>query len=266
MELEEIIKKEGRNSTGPARMVLLSLALLLSSMNLQCGGRYKTEHKPDPQAEKADEGSKALVSVGEQETKPYDGFIWPVPEEHASWNHIVSGYGFRNLDGSKKMHFHGAIDISLTKGTPLVAIADGRIDYLCSHEESESDCKGLGTTVRIKHDGVYTLYAHMNTTVKGLEEGMIVRKGEVIGYSGNSGISRGPHLHFAVYKGGKTKRHAVNPLCLYPDSTIEQLDMGRQVRLLYGDGPLNWDNPLIARECRDVGTVVGTGSYQTQPI
>jgi murein DD-endopeptidase MepM/ murein hydrolase activator NlpD len=102
-----------------------------------------------------------------------------------------------------KMFFHKGIDIPLEIGTPIFASANGIII------ETENDFKeneGPGKYVRIQHNnGFITEYRKLNEIIT--TPGQLVKAGEVIGYSGNTGLSTGPHLHFSIYKDGEP----VNP-------------------------------------------------------
>ena len=63
---------------------------------------------------------------------------------------------------------------------------------------------GFGRIVRIQHDADYaSAYAHLQRYATGIKAGAHVRKGQVIGYVGNSGQATGPHLHFALFRAGK---------------------------------------------------------------
>jgi murein DD-endopeptidase MepM/ murein hydrolase activator NlpD len=119
---------------------------------------------------------------------------------------ITSGFGYR-FGGSD---FHPAIDIGKTAAVvPVVAAADGYVfrSYLSS---------SYGNVIFITHvinGQVYTtVYAHLDARLVG--EGQTVRKGQVIGYMGNTGHSTGPHLHFELHRGAwnPAKSNAVNPL------------------------------------------------------
>jgi murein DD-endopeptidase MepM/ murein hydrolase activator NlpD len=103
---------------------------------------------------------------------------------------------------TKNIDTHKAIDFAAPSGTPVVAAADGTVVY--------SDWKGgYGIDVEIKHDNSYkTLNAHLSKIAKGIKNGVSVEQGQVIGYVGSTGLSTGPHLHFAMYKGGTP----INPL------------------------------------------------------
>ena len=101
----------------------------------------------------------------------------------------------------KRYRAHLGVDYAARKGTPVKAAANGKIVY-------RSRKGGYGKTVQIQHNGGYkTLYAHLNNYNKFARLGKRVRKGQVIGYVGNTGMSTGPHLHFGVYKNNR----AINP-------------------------------------------------------
>ena len=99
---------------------------------------------------------------------------------------------------------HYGVDYSAPKGTPVVALGDGRV--------TEAGWKGgYGRFISIRHNSVYTTtYAHLSGYAKGIRAGVSVRQGEVIGFVGSSGLSTGPHLDFRVYRNGKP----TNPLTL----------------------------------------------------
>lgn len=103
---------------------------------------------------------------------------------------------------TKTVDTHKAIDYAAPSGTPIVASADGVVTY--------ADWKGgYGMDVEINHEGSYrTLYAHLSRIAKGIKNGIEVKQGQIIGYVGSTGISTGPHLHFAMYRSG----NPLNPL------------------------------------------------------
>ena len=95
---------------------------------------------------------------------------------------------------------HLGVDWGAKRGTPLYAVADGRVIYA-------GWMRGYGKVVKIDHGGGFvTLYAHQSR-IK-VRRGSYVKKGQVIGYVGSTGRSTGPHLHFGLYRNGR----AVNPL------------------------------------------------------
>ncbi len=109
------------------------------------------------------------------------GFIWPVEGT------VTSGFGYR------WGRMHEGIDISVPEGTPIRAAADGTVIL----EQSEYESGGYGNYTCVDHGGgLSTCYAHQSSFA--VSTGASVNQGEVIGYSGNTGHSTGPHLHFEV--------------------------------------------------------------------
>ncbi|ESA36002.1 peptidase m23 [Leptolyngbya sp. Heron Island J] len=113
---------------------------------------------------------------------------------------ISSEFGLRrNPFGGSSYENHEGTDFVGPYGTPIIATADGvvgRADYY----------GGYGNTVTLKHGyGYETLYAHMSEVA--VASGARVKRGDVVGYLGNTGRSSGPHLHYGVYYKGD----AINP-------------------------------------------------------
>jgi murein DD-endopeptidase MepM/ murein hydrolase activator NlpD len=122
------------------------------------------------------------------------GMTWPVA------GRITSGFGYRIHPILRFARLHRGIDFGASTGTPIVAAADGQVAMA-------GWAGGYGRQVRIAHaDGMATSYSHMSEIVA--EPGAQVRRGQLIGYVGSSGLSTGPHLHYEVHRGGQ----AVNPL------------------------------------------------------
>lgn len=115
---------------------------------------------------------------------------------------VSSGYGeVRHLvfNGKKSPSYgkpHGGIDFAVSTGTPVMAAKGGIV------QQTGFDADGFGNYVKILHDdGYMSYYGHLSSkNVSGGE----VSAGQVIGNSGNSGSSTGPHLHFEVRKGGSS--------------------------------------------------------------
>jgi murein DD-endopeptidase MepM/ murein hydrolase activator NlpD len=101
----------------------------------------------------------------------------------------------------KRWRAHLGIDYAARRGTPIRSAGDGKII-------SASRSRGYGNVTKIRHAGGYvTLYAHQKAFRRGFKRGKRVKKGQVIGYVGSTGMSTGPHLHFGLYKNGR----AINP-------------------------------------------------------
>lgn len=112
---------------------------------------------------------------------------------------ISSGYGLRRhpILGYRRMH--NGLDFSAGYGAPIYAASDGRITYAGRNG-------GYGKFVKIDHAGnLATGYAHMSRIA--VRSGQRVRRGQIIGYVGSTGLSTGPHLHYELYRNGR----AINP-------------------------------------------------------
>jgi len=125
---------------------------------------------------------------------------------------IVSGFGMRYHPIYKILRHHTGVDIIGERGTPIYATADGVVT------EDPEGYSGYGTMIFINHGrGYQTLYAHLwkkNVTV-----GQKVKRGQVIGYMGSSGLATGTHLHYEVIKNGEK----VNPIhYFFGDLTPEE--------------------------------------------
>lgn len=108
---------------------------------------------------------------------------------------ISSGFGRRYHPILKTLRPHTGIDIAAPKGTPIYATADGVV-------AKETGGSGYGITVVLNHGYSYkTLYAHMSKKV--VKPGQKIKRGQIIGYVGNTGLSFGSHLHYEVIKGGQ---------------------------------------------------------------
>ncbi len=105
---------------------------------------------------------------------------------------ITSRYGLRTHPIYMKKEFHPGVDLRAKMNTPIKAVADGVVSYAGFHKRS-----GFGKLVVIRHNFAFsTNYGHLKKYI--VKTGEIVKKGQLIGYTGNSGISNGPHLHYEV--------------------------------------------------------------------
>jgi murein DD-endopeptidase MepM/ murein hydrolase activator NlpD len=92
---------------------------------------------------------------------------------------------------------HTGVDFGTPIGTRIMAAAGGTVVGMFN-TDSVRGCSSYGKWIMIKHaNGLSTLYAHLS--VQSVTVGQAVARGQVIGYSGNTGYSTGPHLHFGVY-------------------------------------------------------------------
>lgn len=105
---------------------------------------------------------------------------------------VTSKYGYRIHPKLQRRELHRGIDMKANMETPVYATADAIIEYAGYHKKS-----GYGRLVILQHSyGFKTLYGHLKKVV--IKSGTFVRKGDLIAYTGNSGLSNGPHLHYEV--------------------------------------------------------------------
>ena len=113
---------------------------------------------------------------------------------------IGSRYGMRRHPILRYKRMHAGVDYRARHGTPIVAVTDGRVT-------GAGRMGGCGNAVRLAHEGnLSTRYCHMSRMA--VSRGQYVKRGQIIGYVGSTGLSTGPHLHYEMYRGG---RH-VDPL------------------------------------------------------
>lgn len=109
---------------------------------------------------------------------------------------LMSGFGMRRHPISGTFKFHTGLDFGCDIGTPLYATGDGIVTN-AGYGES-----GYGMYVDIDHkNGYMTKFAHMSSTKVAV--GAAVKRGQLIGYSGNTGLSSGPHLHYEIMLKGE---------------------------------------------------------------
>lgn len=118
-----------------------------------------------------------------------------LPIEKMELERINSPFGMRVHPITGKKTMHNGIDYPCVSGTPVLAVAAGKVVVA----KMQQGGKGLGNYVTILHtDGTYSLYAHLKA--RHVYQGNIVKAGQIIGLSGSTGDSTGPHLHFGMCK------------------------------------------------------------------
>ncbi|MEP2357731.1 MAG: M23 family metallopeptidase [Marinomonas sp.] len=111
----------------------------------------------------------------------------------------TSGYGMRRHPILRYKRMHSGLDFGGGYGAPIYAVTDGTVSFAGRKG-------GFGKFVKIKHSGgLASGYAHMSRIA--VSNGRRVRKGQIIGYIGSTGLSTGPHLHYELYRNGR----AINP-------------------------------------------------------
>jgi len=127
-------------------------------------------------------------------------YLYPVPKEQQE--KISQRFG-ENPAWYPSTNGHTGIDWGIPEGTPILAAADGVVTRAeLDTATAASPHTGYGYHIRIQHaDGTTSIYGHLCQGGILVKTGQRVRMGEVIGRSGNTGMSTGPHLHFEVRKG-----------------------------------------------------------------
>lgn len=139
------------------------------------------------------EYKKAAAQLATQSTYVGGTFMWPLS---AANNVITCKYGYRTHPVTGKYKLHTGIDLRATTGTKVYAANGGTVT-------TSGYSSAWGNYIIINHGGGYTtLYAHLSR--RNVSKGATVKQGDVIGLSGNTGYSTGPHLHFEINKNGSS--------------------------------------------------------------
>lgn len=128
---------------------------------------------------------KKIKEIAEEAKEKAESWLRPVVAK------ITSKFGYRTDPKTGKQNaFHNGIDLAVTLNTPIKSPMPGIVDAVTSGGDG-------GNQVILKHDNGYkTGYAHLNKPM--VKKGNKVKQGDVIGLSGSTGKSTGPHLHFTL--------------------------------------------------------------------
>ena len=146
----------------------------------------------------------------------------PVADKYV--NKLASGFGTRFHPILKVNKMHKGLDFAASTGTPIYATGDGTVKVA----EFNS---GYGNVVVLKHgNGYESLYAHMSRAK--VRNGQKVKRGDVIGYVGSTGLSTGAHLHYEIHKNGEP----VDPIMYFyndvdPDDFIKIYQNSKKMSL-----------------------------------
>lgn len=155
-----------------------------------------TPSKKNNQSSSSNNASSNSTQNNTSSTVSAAGFRWPLNVS----GRISSYFGYRVSPTAGASSYHKGIDISVPVGTAIVASKAGTV-------VTSAYSSSAGNYIALSHgDGVYTYYMHCSSL--SVSVGTTVSQGQQIALSGNTGVSTGPHLHFAVYAGGAY----VNPL------------------------------------------------------
>lgn len=138
--------------------------------------------------------------------------IQPVRNEDLT--RMASGFGWRTDPFTKARKMHKGMDFTAPRGTPIFASGDGKVT------RADNRSSGYGKHIRIDHGyGYLSLYAHLSKY--NVSKGQKIKRGDLIGFVGNTGRSEAPHLHYEVWKDGEK----INPINFYYGSlTAEEFE------------------------------------------
>jgi len=149
-------------------------------------------YQPDP-----DQAPEYFDAKGES----VKGMLMKTPVDGAR---ISSGFGSRFHPVLGYTRVHKGVDFAVPVGTPVKAAGSGSIQFMGA-------ASGYGNFLKIDMgNGWGTGYAHLSRFAPGLRKGVKVRQGQIVAYSGNTGLTTGPHLHYEIFEHGSQ----INPLTL----------------------------------------------------
>ena len=145
-----------------------------------------------------------IVKLAENKEKLLAAIPAIQPVKNQDLTRMASGYGWRTDPFTKTNKKHMGMDFTAPKGTPVYASGDGIIG------RADQNAAGYGKHITINHGfGYQSLYAHLsNYNVKPRQR---VKRGDLIGFVGNTGRSEAPHLHYEIIKNGEK----INPINFY---------------------------------------------------
>ena len=139
--------------------------------------------------------------IGDKDAIHADNYIYDLPYAKGTSHRVSQGY---NGKSTHKGRSEFSIDFAMKEGTKIYSARDGLVVKVKSDSNKHGFSKEFakyGNFVTIAHtDGTYATYYHLKKNGVVVNVGDYIRKGWHIGYSGNTGYSSGPHLHFSVFK------------------------------------------------------------------
>jgi len=144
-----------------------------------------------------------IVDLAKEKEKMLASIPAIQPVKNTDLSRMASGFGMRLHPILKSWRMHNGMDFTAPTGTPIFASGNGKVI-------KATRSSTYGKVIYIDHGyGYKTIYAHMSKTVA--RKGQKVKRGDLIGYVGNTGRSAGPHLHYEVHKNDRP----VNPIYYY---------------------------------------------------
>jgi len=174
------------------------------------GGSVQEELKPELIGETRDRLDKMESKIKVQ-FMSYNSLLKKFKEKEEELKHtpsilpiraeVISGFGMRMHPILRFQRLHAGLDFRAPIGTKVYASADGVVEFAGVKKN------GYGIHIDISHGFSYsTKYAHLSEVL--VRQGQKVKRGDLIGLTGNTGLSKGPHLHYEISKNGKK----INPI------------------------------------------------------
>ncbi len=139
---------------------------------------------------------------------------------------LTSKFGMRVHPVLNRKAMHGGLDMSASVGTPVFATASGVVEWAAPHKSS-----GLGNMIKLNHNyGFSSTYGHLNKIL--VRSGDYVQRGDLIGHTGNTGMSSAPHLHYEI----RYLHRRLNPKP-FTEWSFENYDV-----LFEHEGHIQWDS------------------------
>ncbi len=194
---ESVSRSESRTASQLAEVggAKVDAALTARTQALTANSRTLQTEVQRLKAEEQKKAAAAAAKRAEEARLQAEGqFYWPTA------GGVSSPWGMRFHPILHYTRLHGGVDIGGAIGAPIYAVLDGTVSKAASGHNS-----GSGNNVRISHGTIRgnqleSSYLHMNSFV--VSAGQQVKRGQLIGYVGNTGLSTAPHLHFSVYVNG----------------------------------------------------------------
>ncbi len=157
----------------------------------------------------------AQIEQIEQERKKFNQIPAIQPIDNKDLELLAASYGVKIHPFYKSKHFHRGVDYAVPTGTAVFATADGVVEKI----ETKGNTSGLSVT--LNHSKYKTVYSNLDKVL--VRPGSSVVRGDIIAFTGNSGLSYAPHLHYEVLLNGKN----VDPLPYF----FAELDMRSSARM-----------------------------------
>jgi murein DD-endopeptidase MepM/ murein hydrolase activator NlpD len=209
-QLETDIEQLHRMDADVYRTILNAEPISASVWEAGSGGTVEEGGESDDIAE-AKEKLKKMQSKVDVHRQSLNSVLNKYEEKKDEMRHIpsirpvtgdlISGFGNRMHPILNVKRMHTGLDFQAPMGTPVYATADGVVAF-CGVKQN-----GYGMHIDIDHSfGYETKYAHLSKI--SVKPGQKVKRGDLLGFSGNSGLSKGPHLHYEITK----NREKINPI------------------------------------------------------